>query len=333
MANFDYSKICLDLLSGLKERERETISRRFGLSNTSYAKKGNERETLESIGQDFGICRERVRQIEEAGFEKIRTKIDNYQNVFKYFLQYLKKFGDLRREEILLSDLGGKWKNEIYFLLSLQQPFQRISQNKDFYSLWLVNPRSLKLAQKSLIVLTAQLQKQGKPLPLEALKVAVSLRKEVLTSFLEISKKIQKNEENLYGLKEWPEINPKGIKDKAYLVLKKAGKPLHFAKVADLIERSHLQTVHNELIRDQRFVLVGRGTYALKEWGYYPGEVKDVISKVLKESEKALTREEILNKVLSQRIVKENTILLNLGNKKYFLKDSQGKYRPRTELI
>ena len=87
-----------------------------------------------------------------------------------------------------------------------------------------------------------------------------------------------------------------------------------------------IQTVHNELIKDPRFVLVGRGIYALSEWGYYPGQVKDVILKVLKEKRRPLTKEEILEKVLSQRLVKENTILLNLSNKKYFLRNSQGKY-------
>ena len=331
MKNFDYLKISSDLLSGLKDREMETISRRFNLSTGISGKK--ERETLESIGNDFGICRERVRQIEDAALEKIRKKLDNYRSVFNYFTGYFEKYGGLRREEIALADLGGKRENEIFFLLSLRKLFQRISQNKDFHSFWMMNPDSFKSAQNVISSLENQLQKSGKPLAFSALKPSISIKKEVLSSFLEISKKIQKNEENLYGLRDWPEINPKGIKDKAYLALKKVEHPLHFSEVADLIKGSHLQTVHNELIRDPRFVLVGRGTYALKDWGYYPGEVKEVIFKVLKESDKPLTRKEVLDKVLSQRIVKENTILLNLSNKKYFSKDNQGKYRPRAELI
>jgi len=117
------------------------------------------------------------------------------------------------------------------------------------------------------------------------------------------------------------------------LVFKKVGNPLHFREVTNLIENAHLQTVHNEIIKDSRFVLVGRGIYALSEWGYYPGQVKEVILKILKESEKPLKKEEILEKVLSQRLVKENTILLNLSDKKYFLKDSLGRYRPKTEII
>jgi len=154
-------------------------------------------------------------------------------------------------------------------------------------------------------------------------------------SYVEISKEILKGPEGLYGLKEWPEVNPKGIKDKAYLVFKKEEKPLHFTEVATLINNSSLfnspktvisQTVHNELIKDQRFVLVGRGLYALKEWGYAPGVIKEVIARTLKEARHPLAKEEVVDKVLQQRQVKPNTILLNLQNKKYFLKNSQGKY-------
>jgi len=311
---FNYSKICADLISDLKEREKEIISRRFGLN-------GLERETLESIGQDFGISRERVRQIQKVGILKIKPKLSQYQKVFQSFLEYFKKFGNLRKEENVLTELGGKnWKNEVYFLLTLQKPFQRFLENNDFYSLWITDLNSFELAKKVIDSLASQLQKIGRPIRFEE-------------SFLEISKKIQKNKEGLYGLKDWPEINPRGIKDKAFLVFKKVGKPLHFRGVTNLIEGAHPQTVHNELIKDSRFVLVGRGIYALREWGYYPGQVKEVISKILKESEEPLKKEEILEKVLSQRLVKENTILLNLSNKKYFLKDSQGRYRPKTEII
>jgi hypothetical protein len=70
----------------------------------------------------------------------------------------------------------------------------------------------------------------------------------------------------------------------------------------------------------------------LREWGYEPGQVKDVIIKILKENG-PLTKKEILERVLKQRLVKENTILLNLNNKKYFLKDSQGKYKINPEII
>jgi hypothetical protein len=325
----NYQKICSDLISDLKEREKEVISRRFALN-------GLKRETLESIGEDFGITRERVRQIQRVAMERMKPKLNQYQEVFQSFLEYFKKFGNLRKEEIALTELGkNRWRNEVYFLLSLQEPFQRFLENNDFYSLWTTDLNSFELAKKIIDSLVLQFQKNHQLLRFDELNSIVKphLEKEVLLSFLEISKEIQKNSEGLYGLREWPEINPRGIKDKAYLVLKKTGKPLHFTDIAKLIEGSHLQTVHNELIKDSRFILIGRGTYALAEWGYFPGEVKEVILKILKEAKRPLKKEEILKKVLEQRIVKENTILLNLSNKKYFERDSLGRYRPKTEVI
>jgi len=125
-------------------------------------------------------------------------------------------------------------------------------------------------------------------------------------SYLEISKKIQPNREGVLGLIEWPEIKPRGVKDKAFLVFKKHGKPLHFTEVAKLIDKfdynmpnkkTYPQTVHNELIKDPRFVLVGRGTYALSEWGFVPGTIKDIITKVLKEKNEPLHKDEVVKQV------------------------------------
>jgi hypothetical protein len=144
-------------------------------------------------------------------------------------------------------------------------------------------------------------------------------------------------------LKSWPEVNPRTVKDKIKLILKQSEKPLHFKDIADMIfglneslvgrsnraKKLHPQTVHNELIRNQDFVLVGRGYYALKDWGYNPGQVKDVICQVLNSSEAAMPKEAIIQSVLEQRMVKESTILLNLQNKKFFERGEDGRYKIR----
>lgn len=312
-------------MDGLSERQRELISRRFGLGR-------EEKETLEAIGEDFGITRERVRQIQEDALQKIKQKIPNYQNIFQNFEKYFKSFGDLRKEDIALTELGeGKWENEVFFLLTTDGKFKRFGEKEDFYPIWVINENSLSRATEIINSLSKRLRENQKPLALKDLNT-FNLKKPVLASYLEISKIIQKNEEGLYGLIEWPEINPRGVRDKAYIVFKKMGKPLHFTEVAKLIMGSHLQTVHNELIRDHRFVLVGRGIYALEEWGYEPGEVKEVITKILTEKG-PLNKEEIFKNVFKQRMVKESTILLNLSNRKYFLRDSKGKYNLKSQII
>lgn len=349
---FNYQKICSSFLKDLSQRATDIIERRFGL-------KTGKRETLEAIGETHGITRERVRQIEEGGFLEIQSKIKEYQKIFQYFDDVLKSFGDIKEEEALLRFLGGEnSQNHVFFLLTIParsrildrkatrigDNFEKILEIQDFYPFWTRKKESLGLAKKIVKSTIKKFESKKRPLTLDELfraqKTNLSkisskkLNKDIFNSYLEISKEIQKNPEGQFGLKNWLEINPRGVKDKSYLVLKKQRKPLHFTQITDLIKNSsflsqreiHTATVHNELIKDPRFVLVGRGLYALKEWGYTSGVVKDVIFKVLKESKKSLAKEEILRKVLKQRLVKENTVFLNLDNKKYFLKDSQGKY-------
>ena len=329
----NYQKICRDLIRDLPGRQKDVIEQRFGLKN-------GERKTLQIIGQGYGITRERVRQIEEDGFSKIREKPEKYQEVFQHFESEMEKFGGVRKEDILLNSLAGpKFQNQVFFLLTLGEKFQRFAESKTFYSLRAINQNSFNFAKNVLDFISKKILEINQPLSFanlfkEANSQFESLTSQVLKSYLEISKRIQPGIEGNYGLKDWPEINPRGVRDRAYLVFKKEKRPLHFTEVTRLINNSKfkkisqppalVQTVHNELIKDQRFVLVGRGLYALGEWGYQPGVVKDVISMILQEEKKPLTKEEIIDRVLKQRMVKVNTVLLNLS---YFPKTADGKYR------
>jgi len=309
----NYQKICYELLKDLPQRTVDVIERRFGL-------KTNQRETLEAIGVSYNITRERVRQIESEGFSKIKPRLEKDKSIISHFQSVLASFGGVKKEEDLLESIG-KNRNSALFLLTSLNKFERMPENSDFHACWIINKNSLNKAKKIVNSTIAKLKKEKKTIEL------------VDNSYIDISKKIEKGHDGKYGLSNWIEINPKGIKDRAYLVLREQNEPVHFTQVASMIEKLpfsngkvHTATVHNELIKDNRFVLVGRGLYALKEWGYEPGIVKDIITKTIKESKKPLSKKEILDKVLAQRFVKENTISLNLQNKSYFLRNSQGKY-------
>jgi len=313
-------KICQDSLKGLPQRTANVIERRFGL-------KTGQRETLEAIGQSYQITRERVRQIESEGFSKIKPIIDGNKDIFDNFKKTIVSFGNLKKEKELLDILGeGKYQNQVYFLLSNSKDFQRIPEDNLFYAFWTIDKNSFVDAKKLIDLIIARFNKERKILSLEELLNSQKEPKEIFESYIEISKEIQKNPEGRYGLKNWLEINPKGIKDKAYLVLRKNEKPLHFTKIASLIEelpfpnirKVHTATVHNELIKDNRFVLVGRGLYGLKEWGYEPGVVKDIIFNSLKEAKKTLKKKKILGKGLGKPFVKKKSLVLKLQKKKYF---------------
>ena len=333
---YNYQKVSLELLESLPERARDVVERRFGLL-------GKEKETLESIGKGYGITRERVRQIQEIGLLRLKRELKNYGGTIEYFSDYLKKRGDLKEEKRCLRDLGERdFRNHVFFLLSLGEDFERLTETGDLHSLWTIDEASLPIAKKVIGLLEKQFLKIGEPSLFENVfeiyekelknSFPKPLLKEPLLSYLEVSKSIEEGPQGALGLIEWGEITPKGIKDKAYIALKQKGEPLHFSKVAFHINELNLedkkealpQTVHNELIKDDRFVLVGRGLYALKEWGYGPGAVKDVIFRVLKEKG-PLTEEEIVETVLKRRLVKRGTILVNL--KKHFSKNREGNYK------
>ncbi|MEK7658870.1 MAG: HTH domain-containing protein [Patescibacteria group bacterium] len=334
MEKFNYSQLYSKFTKGLSQKTKDIFDRRFGV-------KTGVPETLEAIGKDLGITRERVRQIEEAGFTFVKKQNkETLDGVFRELASYFKDNGGFKKEDIVLDELGGKNSRPyVLFLLTLGKQFSRVSEKKDFCSFWATVENPKIKVKEGLDSLALNLAKQGNPLFKKDFFTSFvsnsNFPQGTLASYLEISKRIKENRDGKIGLAEWAEIKPRGVKDKAFLVFKKHGKPLHFTEVALFIDKlgynqpekkTYPQTVHNELIKDQRFVLVGRGTYALSEWGYFPGTIKDIIVKVLSEKKEALHKDEIVKQVLSQRFVAKNTVLMNLNNKKHFDKDLNGNY-------
>lgn len=334
MNKINYGQIYAKLTKGLSPKTKGIFDRRFGV------KSGNA-ETLESIGRSMKITRERVRQIEEVGFNFVKKhNKETLDNIFKELAAYFNENGGFKKESLVLADLGGnKNKPYVLFLLTLGEQFSRVCGKKENHDFWSIMPNPANTVKDTLSSLVLDIKNHGKLLS-EAELFAnftpkYNLNSRSLASYLEVSKRIQKNAEGKIGLIDWPEIKPRGVKDKAFLVLRKEKKPLHFRQITELIDelgynlpnkRSHPQTVHNELIKDPRFVLVGRGMYALSEWGYVPGTIKDMITKVLKEKQQPTHQDYIVKEVLNQRLVAKNTVLINLNNKKYFQKDAEGKY-------
>jgi len=333
MSTPNYQTICQKLLTVLPQKQKEVIERRFGLVS-------NQRETLQKIGDDFGVTRERIRQIENEALAKLKKEKKGLKKVFEFFKKYLRELGGLKREDILLNDLGkSQFQNHVYFLLSLENEFQRFPETQELYTFWSLDKESFAQVKEIVKKFTQILEKEKAPLKEDQLfypLISEGKEPKVLSASLEIAKKIEKGPLGTIGLVDWPEIKPRGVKDKAYLALKKVGKPLHFREIVQFSNQLQenlssnrpilVGTLHNELIRDERFVLVGRGIYALKEWGYVPGTVKDILVEILRKAERPLSREEILAEVQKQRYVKENTVLLNLADKNYFLKNAEGKY-------
>ena len=336
---FKPQQITDELVGTLPERSREVINRRFGLvDGVSH--------TLESIGQDFGITRERVRQIENQALKRIRKskEIDNHQEIFDAIYSKIQDLGHVVSEEDLLEELSQKKddSNHYYFLLHVGPDFKREKSNTKYHHRWSISDKISKAVHGAIDSLKKRLSKkdlvsEDKLLEMFRQDLSKELKEdelykddEHLRNWLKITKEIDSNPLSEWGLSSSPIVRLKGMRDYAYLVLKKNGSPMHFSEVTEKIEQlfgrqAHQATTHNELIRDPRFVLVGRGLYALKEWGYREGVVRDVIADILQENG-PLSKDEVIERVLKERYVKPNTIAVNLQDQKHFSRDDEGNY-------
>ncbi len=353
------------VLERLPGRAGEIVAKRFGLED------GKEK-TLEEIGKEYKISRERVRQIEKAALGKLKEikSGESATGVFSRLREIIKKRGGVIGERNLIKvvlerENNYSAKGALFLALELDEEMEKIREDNYFTKRWIYDSSSkipptpfdkggsfkegnLKrqvdfvdylisffnsakkmISHEEMLEIFRKKIINGKKIITEEM----GEEKEILFSYLEPSKLIQQNYFGQWGLKSWPEIKPRSIKDKIYLALKKERKPLHFVKIAKVINEicqdkrlAKPQTVHNELIKDERCVLIGRGIYALKEWGYQTGIVKEVIAGILKEKNNPMNQNEIIKEVLRQRQVKKNTVIVNLKNHECFMRMGDGRY-------
>ena len=335
--SFKPKKITKKLTSHLQNRTSDVIMSRFGLTGDARKK------TLEEIGKKYSITRERVRQIEEAAISLIK-KSDAYkaeQAVFDEIKRVIHSLGAIVAEHELLNHISKdkETQNHINFYLALGDSFKKHREDEHFHTRWSVDDEIAEKVHVSLKKLYASLKDEDLISESEMIKKFFDHMKDVSDQYrneeiakrwLSMSKAISKNPLGEWGKSSSPNIRTRGVKDYAFLVMRRHGSPMHFREVADAItktfnKKTHYATCHNELIKDPRFVLVGRGLYALAEWGYKNGIAREVIRDILKK-DGPLSKEEVVEKVMKERYLKKNTILVNLLNAKYFKKNKDGLY-------
>lgn len=340
MANiisFKPKQVTKRILSDLSPRAYEVIINRFGLTDSA------ERKTLEAIGQKYGITRERVRQIENVALTFIR-KSESFKNeraVFEELKKLMHSLGAIISEQDFLNHISkDKYtQNNIHFYLNLGEDFTKHKEDIHFKTRWSVDHEIADTIHKSIKKLYENISDEE--LLVENELVARFLddvkelseqyrNEEIAKRWLFMSKKISKNPLGEWGKSTSSSIKIRGVKDYAFLMMRKHGSPMHFREVAKAVantfdKKCHTATCHNELIKDPRFVLVGRGIYALSEWGYKTGVVRDVIKEMIKKNG-PMSKEGIIEQVMKERYLKKNTILVNLQNAKYFKKNKNGLY-------
>lgn len=335
--SFKPKEVTKKLLGVLPKRAQDVLVSRYGLGTKAT------KLTLDAIGKKYNITRERVRQIENHSLTMIR-KSKAYKELDSVFVELkatLLELGGIVSEKDLLKHFSkdSSIQNHYHFLLVIGEDFKREKEDEEFKHRWHADPQLSNKIEGALRKLYSKMSDDELVFEGDLINSFLDEVKdlnekykdeEVIKRWLSISHKIGKNPLGEWGKSSSSNVNAKGMRDYAFLVIRKHGSPIHFKEVAKAIgqyfnKKAHVATTHNELIKDPRFVLVGRGLYALAEWGYMSGVVKDVIKKII-EKDGPLSKEKIVEKVLKERYVKENTILVNLQNPKYFKKDKEGRY-------
>ena len=332
----DVEKVINAILGTIeREREREIIARRYGLFDR--------KETLEQIGELLGITRERVRQLEKAVVARLKAQADQKQlpyidDVQEVFTNTIHELGKVARvSEIsarLTKDNSRIDQARVSFLAQLSPKLAVIEESDHFHLSVAIKEHHDEKTIKDLVgKIINSLKKIGAPVEIEKVAAETGHKDPKHTEALASISKHLATLNKRWGLVKWPMVNPKNIRDKIYVILHESGKHMHFNEIAEAIKGSDFkrkdvttQAIHNELIKDKRFVLIGRGIYALKEWGYQKGTVADVITNILKKANQPLHRDEIVKEVLKWRQVKETTILLNLQGKPQFKRVAKATY-------
>lgn len=324
----------------VSERSQDIIRARFGLD-------GQAPKTLESIGKKYGITRERVRQIIRGVVRDMDTakNASTVRRIGDLVVSTLKGHHGIMTEEALYGELSRKDAREagaLRFFVENFIPLQEVKESRECRQAFASKDFPLERWKAVIAKVSATLAEQGHSLTDDELRSSVTADPdfsdsgEELFDFLAVSKEVKRSVFGFWGFVRWSDIEPKGAREKAYLVLKAERKPLHFREIAALIDKyslqkrgrkTHHQTVHNELIKDKRFVLVGRGTYALSEWGYKRGTVREILTEILDKAGTPLERKDILDQVAKVRQVKRSTVIINLNT--FFSRVGKSTYTVR----
>ncbi len=328
LARLDAINIVNSLFSELLDREKDILSRRFGL-------KGDKGETLEKIGSLHKLTRERVRQIEAASIKKIKKleTLESSLSILKDTVQnLLTEHGGLIRRDYLLDILTvmalelnnennisaadyeknrASYRNHFNFLISklMGEELELVENHDKFNPSFKLKDEGVNHLEELADDLLKKVETLKKTYTTEELldllkkldaytkhqvklnegtqsdispvfksqvfpdKAELINNNKILYSLMQAVKNLEQNKYGEWGIADWEEIKPKTVNDKIYLILKHEAKPLHFTEIAKRIndmkfdkKTANAATVHNELILDDRYVLVSRGTYGLKEW-------------------------------------------------------------------
>ena len=338
------AKIIGSAVVNLNPRQREVL---YG---PIWACRGGRRlETLAAIGDRLNVTRVGVRQIQNSAMAVAKANVLKNEEavaVLAKVSKYIAGKGGVAGKADVVTFAGtlakGIRETQLDFLAEASGAFQARREDDEFLPLYASSDKEWKTAKSFVDGWVGTLRSRQENVfsgsyrtELASFVKNKAVAGPIAENYLGLSKQIGVNPYGDFGLQEWPEINPKTVRDKIlHLVLKK-GEPLHFEGIAKHIndvgfdgQEALAHGPQRLRIKDNRFVLVGRGMYGLREQGYEPGIAREVIMKVLKEKG-PMHAKDVVAHVTKQRFFKPNTIVINLQNKNLFQHLPDGKYQVR----
>ena len=271
--NIDIDRLVKDALQVPDDRAKTIILHRYCLGVPS-------KRTLADLGGEYSLTRERIRQIEAAALKAVRRRLENdaeLLQLLELIHRCLNETGNLRRADMVARDLAvllnqnSQKEEELYhklhFLARVMDEPTITEGNEDWHPSWYNKVEAYDTA-KTLVSQLLKTKEHDFDKFLKTTSSKFNLPDTVVVNHVSISKRFMVGPYGDLGADHWPAVNPKTVRDKAHLVLVKESKPLHFREIAELVNKLSAKerapaTVHNELIKDPRFILVGRGTYTL----------------------------------------------------------------------
>src|SRR3989344_8630017 len=217
------SAVVKSLLNGLEPRERAILQGRFGLLSGDGV-------TLAKLGTDYGITRERVRQIEGLALDAVSgAKGDDFKMFIELVRNYLANVGGVKREDLLLNDLRALMKtseaksidNQLRFLLKAAGTFRFSKETPASHPFWYLGEEARKHSAVFVKDLLSEL-KEKKSDVLERQNFGAifsgvarkhNLKEAVAMNYAAISRKFVANAYGDFGLSHWGEVNPKTARD------------------------------------------------------------------------------------------------------------------------
>ena len=135
LQQFELNLIVSKILDPLKEREKVILSKRYGLSDEDI-------QTLKAVGEEQGLTRERVRQIEKELLKNLKRGVQElveFMSARDLLVATISEHGDIMSEQALTNYLGytdPKDVQALRFLLKLINELEEHASDEHIKQSW-----------------------------------------------------------------------------------------------------------------------------------------------------------------------------------------------------